>query len=535
MKGLATVARPVRVVMLWCQEWPLRTAQLTHGIASTEPHALVSKGVVVACSAAARREGVTLKLRVRQAQHRCPDLVVLPDSPDQQARAFEAVLRAMEERVPGVHVVRPGLAAVRAAGASRFYGSEETAALVLVAEVEEEGVADVRVAVADGLFAAEHAAYSTQPGVPVIVPAGESATFLATLPVNVVSELAGQSAADARMGGLLRKMGIRDLGSLAALPRERMHARFGTAGLRAHQLASGEDLPVLAPRTVPQDLAARTVLEPSCDQVENILALCTRAIGELVDRLTDASLVCNEIRCLLHTDGGLVHERVWRHPWQFTAADLLDRVSWQLQDLATLNARDDEELLSDAICEVEVEPESVDAAAHHAEGLWGERPDEHVVRTITQLQHQLGYDGVLTCAVGGGRLLDERRILRPWGDALPEARERRTEQPWPSSVPGPAPATVFTEIRPALVLDEAGELVTVGSRDQLNRTPLWWCSTGDRRDRRRITAWAGPWPVRQRWWRAEQRLSRFQLVDDRAQAWLVLTDGSRWWPEARYD
>ena len=56
-------------------------------------------------------------------------------------------------------------------------------------------------------------------------------------------------------------------------------------------------------------------------------------------------------------------------------------------------------------------------------------------------------------------------------------------------------------------------------------------------DRRAVTHWAGPWPVQQRWWDAprSRRATRFQLVDEHGDAWLVLRENDRWWAEARYD
>jgi protein ImuB len=43
--------------------------------------------------------------------------------------------------------------------------------------------------------------------------------------------------------------------------------------------------------------------------------------------------------------------------------------------------------------------------------------------------------------------------------------------------------------------------------------------------------------VQQRWWDAarSRRATRFQLVDERGEAWLVLRENDRWWAEARYD
>jgi protein ImuB len=52
-----------------------------------------------------------------------------------------------------------------------------------------------------------------------------------------------------------------------------------------------------------------------------------------------------------------------------------------------------------------------------------------------------------------------------------------------------------------------------------------------------ITAWAGPWPVAERWWRPQgaRRRARFQLVTEGGAAWLAAVQDGRWQIEARYD
>ena len=52
-----------------------------------------------------------------------------------------------------------------------------------------------------------------------------------------------------------------------------------------------------------------------------------------------------------------------------------------------------------------------------------------------------------------------------------------------------------------------------------------------------VTAWAGPWPVEERWWdeEAENRLARFQLVGADGRAWLFAVRNTHWWAEASYD
>ncbi|WP_446665143.1 DNA polymerase Y family protein [Flexivirga sp. B27] len=523
---------PVRVMLVWCPGWSVLAARLTQGITADQALALADRGTVVACSPAAKLEGVTAGLRIRQAQHRCPDLIVLPHDLVAEARAFEPMLHAVEEKIPDVHVVRPGVAAVRAQGAGRFYGGEHAAASALFThlrdftEHELRLPVDLRVAVADGLFTAEQAAYTSSSVAPIhIVPAGGSADFLAGLPVAV--------ACDKKLDNLLQRMGIRTLGDLMQLPRDQVHARFGAAGLRAHQLAGGEDTPILSPRTVPPELGMRVLFDPATDLVEQIIARCEPAAADFTQLLTRASLICTEIRVTVQLEPDTLFERLWRHPWQFGSSEVLDRIRWQLEDLAAEATTVDDDSLGASVLSVQVLPESVDNAEHHAQGLWGDRPDEKVEHALTTLQHRLGHDAVLTSTVSGGRLLHERRVLRPWGDALPTVRERRLEQPWPGTVPGPSPATVFSSARQVQVCTDVGEPITVDARGGVSGEPAWLRLPGN--TARRVAQWAGPWPIQQRWWRKGKRLNRFQLVDNQSSAWLLLAEGDTWFIEARYD
>ena len=519
---------PMRVLMLWCPNWAILAARAAHDVPAEAPLALVDRGSVLACSPAAAQEGIAAGLRVRQAQHRCPDLVILPDDLAMQARAFEPVVRTLEEVIPDAQVVRPGLVAVRIHGARRFYGDEPRAVQAVLHHVHEhaERAALVRLAVADGLFTAEHAAYATTAQHPTrIVPEGGSTDFLARLPVEV--------ACDDTLHKLLHRMGIRRLGQLAELPRAQAHVRFGAAGLHAHRLASGEDARALIPRALPPDLGMTVDFDPPATHLERILIGCEDAATEFVQMLTHGALICTEIRITVHVEPGAALEQTWRHPWQFGRAEVLDRIRWQLEDLAAEAVTVDDDGLPAAVLRVHVMPEALDTAAHHASGLWGDRPDEKVEHALTGLQHRLGRDSVLTATVAGGRLLHERRVLRPWGEALPTQRERRLEQPWPGSVPGPAPPIVFDTARQVRVHAEDGTPVGVDQRGEATYAPAWIHLPGT--GRRRIDAWSGPWPINQRWWRKSRPMHRFQLIDNQSTAWLVICEGDTWWAEAHYD
>jgi protein ImuB len=50
-------------------------------------------------------------------------------------------------------------------------------------------------------------------------------------------------------------------------------------------------------------------------------------------------------------------------------------------------------------------------------------------------------------------------------------------------------------------------------------------------------AWAGPWPVDERWWDpvAHRRRARFQMLDETGVARLAVVEAGQWWVEADYD
>jgi protein ImuB len=108
-------------------------------------------------------------------------------------------------------------------------------------------------------------------------------------------------------------------------------------------------------------------------------------------------------------------------------------------------------------------------------------------------------------------------------------------EPWPGQVPAPAPATVLAEPEPVLVVDARGEPVTVSGRTEVSAPLVTLTLAG--RSPVALTAWAGPWPVDERWWDPDRhrRRARFQVVDQHGGAHLLAVESGRWWREATYD
>src|SRR5689334_16113246 len=511
----------MRVLVVWCPDWPVVAAGAGQG-----PCAVLTRSAVVACNESAREAGIRRGMRRRDAQSRCPELVLLDANPDRDVRAFEPVLAAVEALRPGVAPLRPGLLAIKAPG--RFYGGEEFAAATIAEKLVDLGIRDVRIGVADDLFTAEQASRLAEvQGWRVIEPGG-SAQFLCGLPVDVLE--------DADLVGLLQRLGLSSLGDLAALPARDVLTRFGAYGAKVHRLARGVDLVQPASRTPPPDLVAEVVFEPAMTSVEAISFSVRRKAEEFVAALAQHGLVCTALRVEAEGDDAkrsLLSVRSWVHSRWFTAVDVVDRVHWQLQ------ASPSGTLVGAPVGLVRFVPEVVEPAAAHADGLWGGGTDELIDRGVARVQALLGYDAVVVPVRQGGRSPRDRQVLVPWGERPNTVRS--PDLPWPGSIPAPAPTRVFAEPWATAVVGEQGRPVAVTDRGSLTCTPHRF-HTGSGSGWQQVQDWAGPWPVSEQWWegptgRDQSRglVARFQIVGVDGSAWLMRCDGDRWWTEAAYE
>lgn len=525
-------AGPVeRTMVLWCPDWPIVAARLSGTLppdTADGPLALVEHGEVLACDAIARRAGVRRGLRIREAEARCPELVTADYDQVIDARAFEPILLGIEALMPGVQPYRAGLCAIRSRGPSRYYGGESAAADVLRACLDDLGVPDARIGIADGPFAAEQAARSTvalqDDARILIIPPGASSVFLAPLPLTTLGR--------PELSTLLHRLGISTLGAFGSLPATEVRDRFGVDGARAHRLATGADARSVVPRIPPTELTVAISFEPPLDRIDQLTFGFRQSAERFIAGLTAAGLVTTAITISMRSERGERSTRTWLHPRWFTAGDVLDRVRWQLQGSSNIDHG-----LASPVELVEVVPETLDDAAEHEEGLWGSGPDERIHSGLARVQSMLGHDGVLTAVPSGGRLLLDRRILVPWGSVPPgggTAVAERRSRPWPGTIPGAAPTTVFDSAVPVEVVDATGRTVEVGERGTLSAPPARFSAFSHWHV---VDGWAGPWSIDERWWDddAHRHVHRLQVVDDEGDAWLLLLEEQHWRAEARYD
>ncbi len=591
--------RPVRTLVVWCPDWPVVAAVRSgdvgpdfDGIAAADrPIAVMRANRVVATSAVARAGGIRRGMRRREAQSRIGAVELVADDPSRDARWFESVVAAIDRFTPLIEVVRPGLCQFATRGPSRYFGGDEALIEQIRTAVSGLGVA-LRIGVADGPFTAALAARSRgahDHGHHVVAPDG-SPEFLADHPISALISAGAERMGDARahrragraglnhpdevseLVDLLTRLGLSTLGSVAAIERTDMLARFGPVGVTAHRLCSGDDEAPLEPTPIPPDLTASIELDPPIDRVEAAAFVAKGLAEELHERLGYHGLACTRVRIEARTDTGVDIVRLWRHERAgaaggLTAQGLADRVRWQLDgwlrrladathataldqradDPSTYDPGDEWNSRGRCIVRVTLAPDEVQPDRGRQLGLWGTSGDaeDRAARVFTRLQGMLGPDAVRVPLLSGGRAPNEQVRLVPWGDErgeqLRDGLEPSSERPWPGQVPPPLPTMVHQPPLPADLRTLDGWPVAVSGRGLIDGDParLSIASSimGSLGQAERLASWAGPWPVEERWWdvQAARRHARMQVVTEDGRAYLLLVEGGQWWVEATYD
>ncbi|MFP4072473.1 MAG: hypothetical protein ACLFVZ_00410 [Actinomycetota bacterium] len=489
---------------------------LTRPDAPPDEPVLVADDRVTGASDDVLAAGVTPGMPRREAEALAPFATVLDRDIGEETRRFESVMAAVEEVVPKVEVVSPGLLYVPVAGAVRYYGSEQA----LVEKVEEAikacfppdsqpDVCDFPSAggmrgvvpphsygIADGPFAARWAAAMARAGEPNIVT--DTAGFLAGLDLATLRESMGGE----EMIDTFRWLGMATLGDLARLPRETLASRFGVPGLTAHRLASGEDRAV-DPREIPPDLAVEMSFEEPLETLDAVAFAGRDLAGRLLKRLRSAGVAPHTVTITARAgDGGPDRSRVWRSADPFTERALNDRIWWQLRAWMESSG------VPGGIAELRIVPDDLSGEGRQLNLLTDESSAVEAERALARAQAILGPESVLQASAQGGRMPAERVAWSRWGEPEIPA-ERDSGAPWPGATPSPSPALVPSRLESIEVEWDGGmpTRVRLGSR---------W---------EPVLTWSGPWRLSGRWWVGERDANRYQIVTSVGAFLCVVTEG----------
>jgi protein ImuB len=316
-------------------------------------------------------------------------------------------------------------------------------------------------------------------------------------------------------------------------------ARFGRSGQEAWRLAKGLDERPPSTAPPPADLTVSIELDPPADTVAPAAFAARGLAEELHRRLWAQGSACTRVVIGAETEHGECVERVWRAEGTLTAAAMADRLRWQLDGWLQGSAR---HRPSAGISRLWLVPDEVVAAGGRQLGFWGSdvATTQRATRAVARVMGLLGLGSVTVPEWRGSRdpatqltFVDAASI--DLSAERPDAHRDRVSGPWPGRLPTPAPARVPVAPEAAELVDASGAVVRVTGRGVLPAPPTRLSVAGGRWSD--VVAWAGPWPLEERWWDAtrHRRRARMQVVTADGQARLVSLEGGRWQVEAVYD
>jgi protein ImuB len=163
----------------------------------------------------------------------------------------------------------------------------------------------VNIAIAANPDAAFHAARGFS-GIS-IVPEGDEAKFLASLPLTLLSPAE-------EIAEMLARWGIRTFRALDALPDLGVAARLGEEGVRLQKLARGENSRPLRPVEAPPQFEEAMELEYPVDLLEPLMFVLGRLLGDVCARLEERALAAIELCLRLQLENAGEHARAIRLP-----------------------------------------------------------------------------------------------------------------------------------------------------------------------------------------------------------------------------
>src|SRR5712671_6542426 len=300
-----------RVMYLWLPRWPIDRLSLSHrkgsGAPAEEiPFATVAdsagRRLLAAVNSAATAAGLAPGMPLADALSFFPGLAtaaaVLAEDAAALRRLAEWCGRYSPWTAPdGVDGVR-----IEITGSAHLWGGEAALAADLAARLDRRGIAN-RIVIADTLGAAWAMARFAEASDKVVIPApGGLRAALASLPVEALrlDPIAAQG---------LRRVGLKRIGDLYAMPRDALARRFGeTIARRLDQALDNLPEPLSPLGEVPTRRVRLSFAEPITEPADLMLAT-ERLTADLVLRLAREGTGARRLDLAFHRVDGRV-ERI---------------------------------------------------------------------------------------------------------------------------------------------------------------------------------------------------------------------------------
>jgi DNA polymerase-4 len=368
------------------------------------------RATVLALSPEAQAAGITRGMPVRQAQKRCPDLMLLPPNPKLYARASAALHDIFRRYAPIIEPRGYGHAYLDVTGTGALFGPPVDVAL----RIHREARSGIRLPVTVGVGANKLVTTvaagqrdtdrSGSRDAVIPVPKGGEAAFLSPHRVTLLPDIAE------RIRERLDDYQLDLIGAVAAVGAPALGQVFGRAGAELHAKARGIDPRPVLPPAIRREFRAAHTLATDTNDLGVLLALLRRLTERLGVNLRTRHLVTRRLRLDLAYADYSTSRRIVTLPGAALDVALLDaaRRAFTLANTKRIAVRT-VALAAEQLAEMDTQTDLFEGA-NLVFAPRGSKADNHNVviqAAIDQIRTRWGAPGIARGSVrrndGGGR------------------------------------------------------------------------------------------------------------------------------------
>jgi protein ImuB len=297
----------MRMVSVWMPLFPIERLKRESGgewLPDDRPFALVGSGerglVLTAVNPSAAREGLYTELGLADARAIAPHLITAPANPEADRRCLLALARWAGRYSPTVNIDGEDGLWLDITGVSHLFGGEGALLADMAVRLRRLGF-QARLGLAESLGGA-HALARFARSSPAIVPCDQIREALVPLPVEALR-------LEEETIRLLKRLGLKRIGDLYALPRASLEKRFHSAEeaeavLKRLDQALGRHEEPRKPLIPPSEFAARLPFPEPLITHEGIVTALDRLAFELCAALAEAGHGARRLRLAVYRADG---------------------------------------------------------------------------------------------------------------------------------------------------------------------------------------------------------------------------------------
>ena len=272
-------------------------------IVGADPKGGLGRGVVAACSYEARKYGVHSALPISRAWKLCPEGAYLRPRMERYVEVSRQVMDVLRHFTDLVEPLSIDEAFLDITGSIALFGSPEQIARAIKEQVRGATGLCGSVGVGPNKFIAKIASDLRKPDGLVLVESDQVEKFLEGLPI---SRLWGVGPKTEQR---LHEMGLRTIGDLRVMPREKLVRALGSLGEHLYQLSFGRDDRPVVPNWEAKSVSNETTFEEDTADREFLVEVIRGLAAQVGRRLRCEGLRANRITLKLRYENFETHTK----------------------------------------------------------------------------------------------------------------------------------------------------------------------------------------------------------------------------------